>query len=324
MTQFYKIRDFSALISDTFGFFQTHGRNYFRNWLLLNGPLLILMVVMFVIGYSEFFSQITGAAGDGSSYLWQEYFEENQIMLILSLAAVFIVFLAASIISYTFPVFYMKRLSETGNKDIKADEILFDIRSNASRFVLFFLGMLFIVAPVFLVVIGISYALMIIVIGFFMLLFLLPLAMNVINFLLFHYFHTGKGFFQSLSYAFRSQFNYANFPNRSPLWKYWGSTFIMYLIINVITTIFTMIPLVIMMFRIFAVMEDGSGTGPQNPMAGGMGILFFMTYGVSILVSFILMNLILVNGGLMYYDSRTDLHRNVDLSNIDAIGRNEA
>ena len=321
--QFYKTRDFSALITDTFGFFKEHGRNYFRNWLLLNGPLLILLVVLFIIGYRELFSQIAGATGDGNSFLLQEYFLENQLVLSLSLVAVFIIFLAASIISYTFPVLYMKRLSETGTTDIKADEILSDLRNNASRFALFFLGMLFVIAPIFLVVFGISYALMIIIIGFFMLLFLMPLAMNVINFLLFHYFNTGQGFFESLSYAFRSQFSYANSRNKSPLWKYWGSTFIMYLIINVVTTVFTMIPMLIMMFRILAAADAGSGVDPQNPFGVSMGIILFITYGVSILVSFILMNLILVNGGLMYYDSRTDLHRTVDLSEIDAIGRDE-
>ena len=161
--QFYKTRDFSALITDTFGFFKEHGRNYFRNWLLLNGPLLILLVVLFIIGYRELFSQIAGATGDGNSFLLQEYFLENQLVLSLSLVAVFIIFLAASIISYTFPVLYMKRLSETGTTDIKADEILSDLRNNVSRFVLFFLGMLFVIAPIFLVVFGISYALMIII-----------------------------------------------------------------------------------------------------------------------------------------------------------------
>ncbi len=322
--QFYKIRDFSSLITDTFGFFKNHGRNYFRNWILLNGPLLILLVVLFIIGYRELFSQIAGATGDGNSFLLQEYFLENQLVLSLSLVAVFVIFLAASIISYTFPVFYMKRLSETGNAAINADEILNDIRTNIPRFILFFLGMLFVVGPAFLVVFGISYMLMIIVIGFFLLLFLMPLAMNVINFLLFHYFHTGQGFFESLSYAFRSQFSYANDRTKSPMWKYWGSTFILYLIINVITTIFMMVPMLIMMFRLFAVADGQGGVDPQNPFGGSMGVILFITYGLTVLVSFILMNLILVNGGLMYYDSRTDLHRNVDLSEIDTIGRNEA
>src|SRR5690606_2696479 len=120
--QFYKTRDFSALITDTFGFFKEHGRNYFRNWLLLNGPLLILLVVLFIIGYRELFSQIAGATGDGNSFLLQEYFLENQLVLSLSLVAVFIFFLAISIIIYNFPILYLNSICTTRTTEINAEE----------------------------------------------------------------------------------------------------------------------------------------------------------------------------------------------------------
>lgn len=66
-----------------------------------------------------------------------------------------------------------------------------------------------------------------------------------------------------------------------------------------------------------------SGELQQNPFEGPMGIFIFILYGVSLLFSFLMMNVIFVNSGLQYYDSRTDLHRNVDLSEIDTIGTNE-
>jgi hypothetical protein len=46
-------------------------------------------------------------------------------------------------------------------------------------------------------------------------------------------------------------------------------------------------------------------------------------YGISILVTFVLYNVMYVNAGLQYYDSRTDLHRNLDLNEIDTIGQGE-
>lgn len=39
MMQFYKKRDFGALISDTFTFFKENGKNYFKNYILLNGQI---------------------------------------------------------------------------------------------------------------------------------------------------------------------------------------------------------------------------------------------------------------------------------------------
>jgi hypothetical protein len=215
----------------------------------------------------------------------------------------------------------MKRLSETGNKNIRADEILGDIKNNLGRFFILFLGLIFIVTPLAAIIVGISYVLIFVLIGFFLLLLVFPAVMNVVHFLLFDYFHTKKGFFDSLSYAMRAQFSYPSGREKSPFWKYWGSTIIMYIIIQVITTVFTMIPMIIFFAKVFTVAQDGSSI--ENPFEGTMGILIFMIYGVSILMSFLLMNIMYVNAGLQYYDSRTDLHRTLDLTEIDSIGQHE-
>ena len=138
MIQFYKKRDFGELISDTFTFFKENGKNYFKNYILINGLLLILMVVIFVVGYRELFSQMFSSNSNGQNFYFQTYFQENQAMLILVGVAVFILFLLSTIVSYSYPVLYMKRLSETGNPNIKADELLSDIKNNTGRFLIFF------------------------------------------------------------------------------------------------------------------------------------------------------------------------------------------
>lgn len=319
--QFYQKRDFGQFISDTFAFFKEHGKNYFKNYLLINGILLILMVIIFVFGYRELFSQMMGSNTSGQNYYFEAYFQENSAMLILVSTIVFVLFLAVTMVSYSYPILYLKRLTETGNKNIKADDILSDLKNNIGRFLILFLGLFFIVTPLAMIVFGLTVVLMFILIGFFLLILLGPALMNVVNFLMFDYFNTKKGFFESLSYAVRAQFSYKNGREKSPFWKYWGSTIVMYFIIQTITSIFTMIP---MMF-IFGGMMTIPQTGElqQNPFEGSMGIFIFILYGVSLLFSFLMINVIFVNSGLQYYDSRTDLHRNVDLSEIDTIGTHE-
>lgn len=315
--QFYKKRDFGTLVSDTFTFFKENGKNYFKNYILLNGLLLIVMVAIFVFGYREIFGQILQGNTGGQSYYFETYFQENQAMLILVSVVTFIIFMIAMIINYSYPVLYMKRLSETGNKNIKADDILTDIKSNVGRFLIFFLGMIFIVMPLAMLVFGVTYVLIFILIGLFLMILVMPALINVINFLLFDYFHTKKGFFESLSYALRSQFSYSNANEGSPFWKYWGSTAVIYLIIQVVSTVFTMIPMIILFTSIYTV--ENSGT-KENPFDGTMGILFFVFYGIAILASLILMNIVYINAGLMYYDSRTDLHQKENISEIESIG----
>ncbi len=318
MMQFYQKRDFGTFISDTFAFFKEHGKNYFKNYLLINGILLILMVLIFVFGYKELFSQILGSNTEGQNYYFQAYFQENQAMLILVSTIVVFLFLAVTMVSYSYPILYLKRLSETGNKNIKADEILSDLKNNLGRFIKLFLGLFFIVTPLAFVVFGISVVLMFVIIGFFLIIIIGPALINVVNFLMFDYFNTKKGFFESLSYAVRAQFSYRNGREKSPFWKYWGSTIVMYFIIQTVSSIFTMIPMMIIFGGSLT-----TGDMKSNLFEGPMGIFFFLIYGVSLVFSFLMINVIFVNSGLQYYDSRTDLHRNLDLSEIDTIGTHE-
>jgi hypothetical protein len=319
--QFYQKRDFGAIISDTFAFFKEHGKNYFKNYILINGILLILLVGIFVIGYRELFSQFFGSNTSGENYYFQAYFQANQAMLIFTSTLAFILFLAVMMVTYSYPILYLKRLSETGNKNIKAEEILGDLKKNIGKFLKFFLGLIFIMMPLAIVVFGLSALLMILLIGFLLLILMGPAFINVVNFLMYDYFNTEKGFFSSLSYAFRAQFSYKSGREKSPFWKYWGATAVMYLIIQIISSIFTFIPLLLLGGSSLIVPENADLQ--QSPLAGSMGVFLFIIYGISLLFSFLMVNLVFVNSGLQYYDSRTDLHRGVNFSEIDTIGKNE-
>ncbi|MFP7657049.1 DUF4013 domain-containing protein [Chryseobacterium proteolyticum] len=318
--QLYKKRDFGTFISDSFNFFKLYGKNYFKNYILLNGLLLILMTTIFVFGYRELFSQIFGSNMNGNSYYFQQYFEDNAGMLIVVCLLTFLLFFILVIVNYLYPVFYLKRLSK-GEEKIRTDDILSDFKNNARRIGTLCLGMVFIVTPLALIMIGISYALILIIIGLFIMLLVYPTLFNVVTFLMYDYFNSGRGFFESLSYSIRSQFSYTNGREKSPYWKYWGATTIIFLIMYTITTIFTFIPMIFFYSSILTSAPDGNFE--QNPFQGAMGVLFFVIYGISMLLSFFLSNIMYINSGLMYYDSRTDLHQKVELAEIETIGNNE-
>ena len=315
--EFYKKRDFGSIISDTFQFFKENGKNYLKNYFLLNGLLLILLMVIAGLGYREIFSQVFGSNTEGSGHFMEQYFQNNTEILILVGVIVFFLILMISVLNYSYPVFYLKRLSETGNKNIKADEILGDMKSNWKRLAVLFLGLFFIVSPLALIVLGISYLLIFVLIGLVILLFVGPTIFNIVNFLLYDFLHTKKGFFESLSYAMRSQFSYSHQREKTPYWKYWGSTLIMYIILQVITSVFTMIPMIMLVTSSMTVQNSG------DEMSESFGIIILVIYSIALLVSLVLSNIIYINAGLMYYDSRTDLHRDQNMIEIDSIGENE-
>ncbi|MCT3959868.1 hypothetical protein HZP71_13580 [Elizabethkingia anophelis] len=312
--QFYKKRDFGALVSDTLNFFKLYGKNYFKNYLTLNGGIIILLVVVIVIGFGDFFKQAFGSNTNGEAYLFQDYFQQNQGLLIGASVLSIILIILLSLISYSFPVLYMKRLAETGNSKVTMNEMIEDMKKNLKKFFIFFIGSVFILTPLFIFAFIISSFLMIILIGFLLILACIPVMVNIINFTLFNMYNTNDGFFSSIGKAFRIQFS-------KDFWKYIGSTFIIYLLINVVTTIFAFIP---MMFLYGYILTTVNTT----PDAIGSDSSFFMilmaiVYAVSIACTIVLNNLIYVNAGFMYYDSRTDLHRNVTFSEIDTIGSGE-
>lgn len=318
--QFYKKRDFGTFISDSFAFFKLYGKNYFKNYILINGLLLILMVVVCIFGYRELFSQIFGSNLGGQSYYFERYFEDNAGMLIVVGILTFLLFLVLMIVNYLYPVFYLKRLAQ-GDEKIRTDDILSDFKNNTKRIVILCLGLIFIVTPPAFIVLGISYAMVLIFIGIPIMLFIFPVIMNIVNFLMYDFFNSKRGFFESLSYSIRAQFSYTSGREKSPFWKYWGASIVLLIIMYVISTVFTMIPMIIFFGTMMTTEPDGNFE--QNPFSGAMGIMFFVVYGFSILVSLFLSNLMYVNSGLIYYDNRTDLHQKVELAEIETIGVNE-
>jgi hypothetical protein len=277
-------------------------------------------VVVVIFGYRELLMQIFGSNMSGNSSYLENYFEDNLGMFIVIGLLTFILFVMLMIVNYLYPVFYLKRLA-AGEKKISMDDILNDFKNNAKKIAILCLGMIFIVTPPALIVLGVSYALVLVLIGIPIMLFVFPTVMNIVNFLMYDMFNSNRGFFESLSYSIRAQFSYANGREKSPYWKYWGATLVLFIIMYVITTIFTMIPMIVFFATMMTTEQDGNFE--QNPFSGAMGILFFVLYGFSMLVSFLLSNLMYVNSGLIYYDSRRDLHQQVEMAEIDTIGSNE-
>ena len=65
MFQVFKKRDFSQLVGDTFSFFKLEGKNYFKNYFIINGGLLLILVVALYFLIKFFFEGTFAAAQTG-------------------------------------------------------------------------------------------------------------------------------------------------------------------------------------------------------------------------------------------------------------------
>lgn len=318
--QFYKKRDFGTFISDSFTFFKLYGKNYFKNFILLNGLLLILMLVIIVFGYKEFLGVFFGSNMAGQSYYFEQFLNDNMGMFVVCGVLLFVLSTALMTINFLFPVFYMKRLAE-GKAYIKTDDILSDFKTNGKKVAAAYFGLTFLIMPVATVIFGMSYILIFVIIGLVLMLFVAPTLLNVILFFCFDYFNGKRGFFESISYAVRSQFSYTNGREKSPYWKYWGATIIMVILFCIVSLFFSSVPMILFFMKLSTTAPDAQFE--SDPFKGSFGILFFVIYGISSIISTLLMNVLYINSGLMYYDSRTDLHQKMELAEIDTIGINE-
>lgn len=310
----YKKRNFSALLNDTFLFFKKNGKNYFKNYLILNGLVLIAMVVLFVLGYKNFLSVFFEGNLNGQEAYFENYFSENLFQVIVIGIMVVLLFFTMLIFNYLYPIFYMKRLAETGDRKIKLDHILGDIKANLGKVFKFIIGGIFILSPMALIIFGVTYILVFILIGILLMFVITPFITNVLSFHMFDYFNTNRGFFASLGYAVRSQFYESN-GGKTPFWKYIGTALVLHIIIQIVTGVITGVSIAIF------VIQNIIGADTSTEINSNMIAVFISVgYSVMVLVSLFAMNLVHVAEALMYYDSRTDLHRLEELSKIETIG----
>lgn len=134
---FYKKRDFRMLISDTFVFFRKYAKDFFSNYLLINGALFILIGVIAAF-----------------MFIFYGVYSNNWplLLLIFAVLGVLSAFLVLFIIC--FPIAYTQLLEKNADgASIKAKELFVVIRKMLPRAILFGIISFFIILiPYFILI----------------------------------------------------------------------------------------------------------------------------------------------------------------------------
>ena len=222
---FYKKRGFSALIGDTFTFFKKYARNFFSNYLIVNGAIFaatgIIFAAMLILRASSSLS-----FGLGSAAL---------LILVLLLLSFFLMLFVIC-----FPIAYTQLLEEAPYRtDISAKEIFDRIRVMLPRAFTFGFISIF--------VIGIPY--MFILWGVFRVLRGEPVLLQLVS-----------AFMSTFMVLFLQQFMLIYIKDKMDyfpalekvinqlkvgFWDKFGATFVMALIISAITTAGVFVPMVV-------------------------------------------------------------------------------
>lgn len=315
MFQLYKKRNFSEFVGDTFAFFKTYGKHYYRNYFIINGGfLLVLLVLMYFLGkifYEGIFSNISGGVNYGQNNPADVFINDNLSLIIGLGIFAFIAAVFLSILSYAYPVAYLKLVER--KTDFTTEEIITVIKSKVGKIVIFFLASIFIMFPLMAIVMGLSFLLVFIIIGIPLLFIVIPALMSWFSLAFYDYISTDKGYFDALGSGFSLL--------KQKFWPCVGSTAVMYLIMQIVVGFVSMIPYLIGIFSMFTTLDSQDGSqAPQPENISFFMIMMGLTMILSLLLNFIFQNFILVNQGIMYYSIREENENNTPKSEIDLIG----
>jgi len=319
MFQLFKKRTFSDYISDTFTFFKENGKHFLTHYFIINGVLLLILLALSYFIFKVYFEVIFSSIGTGAPNFLEDYFNNN-IGLIIGIIFFFvIVLLFVSLISYAFPIVYLQLFAKHEGSNFETREILELLKAKLSKMIIFFLvliGLSLTVGFVFLALIialmfTFMFAFMFIVIIIPLAIILIPALIALVQISFYDYLNEEIGVFEAFGRGFKKL--------KQNFWPITGSTIVMYIIIQTVTTIFIAIPYIFGMIQLFT--DVHSQGNPDADTLSFFGVMMVIVMCISILAGFILNNILIVNSGIIYY-SLKDQNENISiLSDIDLIGK---
>lgn len=311
MFQLYKKRDFSQLIGDTFSFFKLEGKNYFKSYFIINGGILLLLVVILYFFMKAFIDGTFAATQTGNSNYINDMMYSNMTNFVLFGIFFVILISLASLINYSYPILYFKLIEEEKERTTEA---LFNLmKQKIGKAILFYLLSLVVIFPLLLIVFGITFFLIFILIGIPIIIILVPAVTSWITLTYYQYITSEDDYFKAIGKAFEMV--------KAKFWSIVGSTLVIFVIMQVVMGVLTLIPYFIGIFSLM--------TNPQNiennpnGYLSALSILVTVFFVFSIFLNYVMQNLLLVNQGIIFYSIK-ETEGNVSILNdIDSIGTHE-
>ena len=311
MFQLYKIRNFSALFNDTFAFFRLEGKNYFKNYIIINGVLLLILVILgFVVGRFFFENMLSAVTSGNSDALFNGFAENAGFFIGMGIIAL-VLFLLITIVNYSYPVIYLSLFDKI--KSPTAEQVFTAMKARLGRIILFALLSLVTFFPLIMIVglLSVVLAFLIITIP---LIFIVFGAFSCWMYLTFYdYLSTDNGYFTSMGNGWDMLMK--NF------WGHAGATTIFYIIIYVLQFIISMVTSMITSVFVATDVDNPAYAEDQVQAFTVAGIIMFTLFAVSMIFTYILGNLVIVNQGMIYYSCREQEENRSLETEIDLIGR---
>jgi hypothetical protein len=301
----YKKRDFGAYISDSIEFFKQFWKNYFLNFITLNGALMLILCMVYFFIFKDMFGEMMSNPGAEPSMFLDENMGTTIILMIVGM----LVSIVFTLITTAYPIVYFRLVQKTDKETFTASEILNEIKKDLLRIIAFGLLSMVTFIPILMAYFLLSMVLSILLVG--IPLFILGIGASVtwMNQALYFYLNERLGFIDSMRAGWRTLF--------SKFWHIAGASTAMIFIVQTLSGVASMIPYFIGLGKMIS-----SGSGGTPDMEGAMPWMIAF-YVINIVLTYILSNFIYINQGLIYYSSKEEQEHFQANLEIDTIGMNE-
>ncbi len=310
MLNLYKKRNFADIFNDTLAVFKLKGKNYFANYFIVNGGLLLLLALIIYLISRVFFENIfLGINTPQSQQMLNNYFDSNLELFIGGGIAIVLLLIVISILNYSFPVLYLNLLEK--GIEPNSNSLLKLLKEKLGRILAFSFMFLITFIPIAILVVGITVLLSMVIIGIPLLFIVFPGLMCWIFLSFYVYLNQEGNYFKAMGKGFSMLMQ--NF------WVHIGATLIIYVILYILQSIVSFIPYIIGLVAML--MDAGNSTGDEK--LGILGVLILVTLIFSILLSYILGNILAISQGMIYYSCEEEnknhsLHSEIDLIGTDS------
>jgi hypothetical protein len=314
MFELYKERDLSANFSDTITFFKSFGKHFFKNFFIINGIfLMILVVLIYFISkiYMEVLFSSANNLTNNPNYLFN-YLSDNIILVMGGFIITFVLIVILSMLNITFPVIYLKLFEETKSDSFTTQQIINELKKNFGKMLLFLLGIAFVIMPLAFITFGLLVLLCFVLIGFPLLIIVGCAFFSWIMLSYHEYILNNVGFFKALSNGY--------YLLKLKFWTIVGTTFLMIMLVQTIQGIITIIPYLITVGSLLVSTQNLQDSNLQADSYSAFGIIIAVIMVFSVLLSYIFNNFIVINQGLIYYSMHEETENHTTKNQIDLIG----
>jgi len=300
--QLYKKRDFSSYIGDSMNFLKVYGKNFLRNYIIINGGLLLLLIVLYYFTFKDIFANMYN---EEALSTWINY-QDNIVMFIVMMLLFFVVTLLFAVTSVAYPIAYIRLVDKTDKDTFTASEVFAEVKSYFGQILIFGFISVFVMTPLLLI-----FNMVVAVFGIILL--ELPLVASIILSMawslqaLYVYLSEEVGYFAALGRAWKIIFG--NF------WHILGSSVAVYILILVINSVVSIVPTITMLGSYIS-----TGANPSQMIMPSYMVIINV---ISMILTYILMNIFYVHQAMVYYGSLEERENVNSLSEIDSIGQNE-